>query len=241
MDEVVAAEDVNVFSLYPAFVHNEKRIFDKACLCMKIVGFAFYTTSTHACINKKSNVEWWFVSIIIVMFISICNTIRYEYAFHKKNGTIFSSGIEFKQWKMQQRPQIKYGLDLVEFIIKIGFFGKTFPPTFDIYDDATKEFSMCPLGITVLTMHTLGMFVGWTLCMMFLFCMCMHIHIDPPIALNSLNSIVIDTETECCICLDKNNKPWATVRCMHSFHATCIAEWMKQKPSCPICRSSLVV
>jgi hypothetical protein len=41
--------------------------------------------------------------------------------------------------------------------------------------------------------------------------------------------------------LDKNNKPWATVRCMHSFHATCIAEWMKQKPSCPICRSSLVV
>jgi hypothetical protein len=43
------------------------------------------------------------------------------------------------------------------------------------------------------------------------------------------------------VCLDKTNQPWITMRCAHSFHATCITEWLQQNPSCPICRSQIDV
>jgi len=47
---------------------------------------------------------------------------------------------------------------------------------------------------------------------------------------------VVYPQTECCICLDKTDQAWITMPCAHSFHYTCISEWVAHSPSCPVCR-----
>jgi len=235
----------------PAFVYTENRKFNILCLIFKISGFLFYSRTAIICIDDK--LFPWFCMVSLIMCVSICNTLRYEYAFYNIYGITFQSMDAFKEWKSQQNPHIKQILDFVEFIIKVIFFYKNFPLSFDMYDDDkdNKKFSECRFSGSLLKVHILfimGIYVVGALIFMF-------IYIDialrllfsprqpraPEILNNAVNPInalvVIDNQTECCICLDKNESPWMTARCAHSFHAECLTEWMKRNPSCPVCRT----
>jgi len=248
-----------MMSMYPAFVYDEKRKFDKLCLIFKMIGFGFYSRTAVICSNDK--LFPWFCMVSSMMLVSICNTIRYECAFYKIYGTTFQSIEVFKAWKTQQKPHIKPIFDCVEFLIKAVYLYKSFPLTFDMYDENDgKQFSVCRFSGTLLKLHILGIMAVYgigALCLMYL---CTDVALrrmssprqprDAVILNSAVNqtivqvvptAVVIDMETECCICLDKNEKPWATAQCAHSFHATCISEWMKQNPSCPVCRSRFIL
>ena len=252
---------VVMMSMYPEFVYDEKRKFNWVCLVLKMLGLGFYSATTFMCMNDKRVA--WFGMVSCGMLTSICNTIRYECAFCKINGTTFQSIEAFKAWKTQQKPHIKYMFDFVEFIIKVVYLSKSFPPIFSMHDN-NDQFSMCELGGSVLNIHILTIMAGWVLFLLFLGCLYINIlwnstpresqPRDADIlnsAVNQMNAqlvasappevaVLIDNETECCICLEKNDSPWTTSQCAHSFHATCISEWSKRNPSCPICRSTII-
>jgi len=266
-----------MMAIYPAFVYDEKRKFSKLCLLFKMMGFGYYFTTTMMCTNDKRLL--WFGMVSGMMFMSICNMIRYEYAFYKVYGTIFQSIDAFKQWKTKQKPHIKHELDFAEFLIKVVYLSRSLPPTFEIHDNDGK-FSMCELGGSVITAHILIIMSLWSLSLLFFTCIYVSsllnsrprqlLQFDQPqrdamilnAAVNARNAqnaqnarnvlniqniisaieiaVIIDNETECCICLEKNDNLWITSECAHSFHAKCISEWMKRNPSCPVCRATLV-
>ena len=44
----------------------------------------------------------------------------------------------------------------------------------------------------------------------------------------------------CAICFeDYNRNTNSTLSCKHSFHTSCIGEWLKTSPTCPCCRHIL--
>jgi hypothetical protein len=250
----LSVEDADLLRAYPAFVYDEKRKFNQLCLIFKMIGFGFYSRTAIICVNDK--LFSWFCMVSGTMFVSICNTLRYEYAFYKVYGTTFQSIDAFKSWKTQQKPHIKTVLDCVEFILKAVYFYKSLPLTFSMYDDTDdKKFSECVFCGTLLKLHVMIIMAGYSVVVLFL----TGIYTDfafrrlssprQPMDAQNQNAItavrpiaiVIDNETECCICLEKNENHWITAHCTHAFHAKCILEWEQRNQSCPICRSNLIL
>jgi hypothetical protein len=56
---------------------------------------------------------------------------------------------------------------------------------------------------------------------------------DDNISLNSL-------DTYCSVCLSSLINDISKLSCNHSFHEKCINEWLKEKNTCPLCRSSII-
>jgi hypothetical protein len=54
---------------------------------------------------------------------------------------------------------------------------------------------------------------------------------DTKIEFTSLN--------ECSICMEINYNQVIITDCNHEFHEKCLFEWMKNSPTCPICRKQL--
>ena len=50
------------------------------------------------------------------------------------------------------------------------------------------------------------------------------------------------TTTDCSICLEQTNKKGIKLSCDHSFHKSCICEWIKSScnNSCPLCRKKFI-
>ncbi|KAE8772694.1 hypothetical protein D1007_55221 [Hordeum vulgare] len=50
-----------------------------------------------------------------------------------------------------------------------------------------------------------------------------------------------DTHTSCAVCLaeyaDGDELRWLP-GCKHAFHRLCVDEWLRRRPSCPLCRTS---
>jgi hypothetical protein len=49
----------------------------------------------------------------------------------------------------------------------------------------------------------------------------------------------IDTTCSICICDFEENEPIRTLICKHAFHTQCIAQWLSDHSTCPICKASL--
>jgi len=47
-----------------------------------------------------------------------------------------------------------------------------------------------------------------------------------------------DAEKECVICQEEKRGQWRALPCAHVFHEHCVQEWLRQNPSCPVCRMS---
>jgi len=49
------------------------------------------------------------------------------------------------------------------------------------------------------------------------------------------------TNKTCCICKEeyKKLKRVTVLNCNHDFHERCISKWIKNKPTCPLCRKNI--
>ena len=50
-----------------------------------------------------------------------------------------------------------------------------------------------------------------------------------------------DDDNACCsICLNAEQEEMVKTKCAHTFHSKCLAKWVIQKTTCPMCRNSLI-
>lgn len=247
---------VGPLSFYPAFVYDEKRICNRLCLFMKMCGFVFYTAGAITCANRNDAsfmahapfITYCFM--LVGMFASICNLTRYEYAFYKKYGTIFSSIQEFKAWKLQQMPGLRHLFTVIESVILSCFFVTVWPLQFPISDenDPHSTVSICELSMTVFKIQVVTILTVYLIALVFIACMYVSIMSFPILYADAHTRATtppiesfyfVDEQTECCICLDTNANLWTMTRCAHSFHRECLSNWTQTNVTCPVCRTRL--
>ena len=53
--------------------------------------------------------------------------------------------------------------------------------------------------------------------------------------------VMNNDESSCAICIDKFERGASVIRlnCNHTFHHTCLSEWIKYKSTCPMCVADL--
>ena len=230
--------------MYPAFLYDEPRVFNKVCLFVKTMGFGLYTGGACMCViqSKQPTMFSSYCIMLVGMFASNCNTARYEYAFHKKCGTMFHSIREFHAWKTQQLPKLSYAFDVVEMLIKLYVIIAEWPLKFTTHNDETDTFSICELSMTGLKIHIIILFIIYFIAIVFGMCFYLMIQIrtnEPIETIETIETIEINEITECCICLNRNAKPWTTTRCAHKFHRDCLSTWTRISATCPVCRTNL--
>ena len=69
-----------------------------------------------------------------------------------------------------------------------------------------------------------------------------HLTPDKIDRLKKLESIDVNNTLECTICASElePNQKIGKLACGHYFHKKCVYKWLKQNPTCPICRSNCV-
>jgi Ring finger domain len=238
--------------VYSDFIYDDRRICSKIYIFFKLMGLIVYTTTLTTC-----NIPDFFIIMIVVMFISCINSMRYEYKHLSRYGTIFSSIDEFNTWKRQQWPKSRIFFSMIELGIKMGFLIRTFPPQFDFKN-------RCEIGESIFKIHIIVLFGLYIIAGIFSICIvstfyCNHysyprpviqqvINISSPIPIMLINGVNMNMNMnmnmnlneECCICLDINNiQPWSFLPCGHKFHSSCVSTWLHNHPTCPICRCDI--
>jgi hypothetical protein len=247
------------------FTYNNNRRCKKRIIFTKIAILLFNLFSIYYDYDniKKDKFFTYYLLTLLSSFLSLCNSIRYEYAYYKILGHTFRSPEEFLQWKNEQRfKNITFILIVFEQSTHLYFVINTVT-TFNV-DKTQILYSTSYLIIYVYTIliTTIMLSILIFCCLLDIFIRfvsliqnCIPNHNPNPNpnrngqqepVLNSINSIntldtviYIDDKKECCICLDKNNNEWIRTQCNHDFHKTCINDWYKTKNTCPVCRNNL--
>jgi hypothetical protein len=212
------------------FLYDNRRICSKLYVFLKFIGLIFYTISLLTCYNPD-----FFIGMIVTMFLSVINSMRYEYAHFKRYGTIFSSINEFEEWKKGLYPKSRILFSMVEFIIKIVYFVNTFPLV-------CKFRNLCQIGESIFKIHILALIISYITVTFFSIAILCFIYFPSNRQLENISLqipiLVINNQNEeCCICLDSDNtNPWSILPCGHKFHGQCISQWLSSNHTCPICR-----
>lgn len=209
------------------FLYNNRRICSKLYVFFKFIGLIFYSISLQTCYNPN-----FFIGMIVVMFLSTMNSVRYEYAHFKRYGTNFSSINEFEEWKNKLYPRSRILFSMVEFLIKIMYFVNTFPPVCEFRN-------LCQIGESIFKIHILALIISY---ITVVFCsISLLFFIYFPVNTQLENILPINNQNEeCCICLDsENTNQWSMLHCGHKFHGQCISTWLRTNQTCPICRHNI--
>jgi hypothetical protein len=212
------------------FLYDNRRICSKLYIFFKFIGLIFYGSILPTCNNHD-----FFIGMIVAMFLSVINSMRYEYAHFKRYGTIFSSINEFEEWKKELYPRSRILFSIVEISIKIVYFINTFPPVCEFRNLCQICESIFKIHVIALLMIYIIAFVS-SICFL---CSCYRYdnsHRHQTISL-PIQILVINTQNEeCCICMDIGNTSWTILPCGHKFHGHCISIWLHTNQTCPICR-----
>ena len=128
------------------FIYDDSRIYQKLYVFFKFIGLIFYSMTLRTCYKP-----YFYIGMIGAMFLSMMNSIRYEYAHFRRYGTQFLSLNEYSIWKNELRPKSKIFCATIELSIKTAYFIKTFPPQcqFD---------NLCEIGESIFKIHILFLF-----------------------------------------------------------------------------------
>ena len=213
------------------FIYDNKRICSKLYVIFKTIGLIFYAYSLTYCDNNK-----YYIGIIVAMFLSVINSMRYEYAHFKHYGTIFNSINDFEEWKNSLYPKSRIFFSMIELLIKIVYFARIFPPVC-VFNN------LCEIGESIFKIHVIIILMIYIIAVIIsIFFLCSFHNID--IAHHS-QSIIIpniilvsnNQNEECCICMDIGiTNSWSMLPCGHKFHKDCILPWIQTNHTCPICR-----
>ena len=232
--------DNNGRVVFPEFIYDDHRRWSIIYTYLKLLGLIFYTVTLHTCSKPD-----FYIIMIVVMFLSTINSMRYEYQHYKRYGTIFSSLDDFYTWKKELYPKSRIVFSTIELSIKIGFFIKIFPPQFDFRN-------LCEIGESIYKLHILGLFViyfiagAFSICIITTFCCYEYSHPNHNrrrrTVLLPIPIIIINNQTEeCCICMDiDNTQTWVILPCGHKFHGLCISSWLNNHQTCPVCRLNII-
>lgn len=233
-----------------SFIYDDNRYYSKLYVFLKVIGIVTYTATLTRC-----NSADFYIIMIVVMFLSAMNSVRYEYKHFKRHGTTFPSIDEYRVWKKELWPMSRLVFSMIELVIKLWFFIKTYPPLFEVNN-------LCNMGEAIFTIHvmTISMiyiFVGCVVTFFFLLTSCNYylerivntqpvntqvrtISLSALPALPALPALIMVNDKqneECCICLDNSkNQTWSALPCGHKFHGSCISAWLLQQQKCPVCR-----
>ena len=219
------------------FIYDDRRIYQKLYVFFKFIGLIFYSMTLRTCYKP-----YFYIGMIIAMFLSMMNNMRYEYAHFKRYETTFSSLNEYSIWKNKLWPKSKIFFAMIELSIKTAYFIKTFPPQchFD---------NICEIGESIFKIHILFLFAIYIIFGIFsiflLWTICCNNYSQRVPFINQNNTvpllISISEREECCICLDVDNiRMWSILPCGHKFHMLCISTWLRFNQTCPVCRLSVI-
>ena len=213
------------------FLYDNQRICSKLYVFFKFIGLIFYASILSTCNNPD-----FFIGMIVAMFLSIINSVRYEYAHFNRYGTIFLSINEFEEWKKELYPKSRILFSMVELVIKIVYFIRIFPPVCVFHN-------LCEIGESIFKIHVMAILMIYIIAGFFSTCiLCSFHNIDnshhQQTFSSSIQIFVINNQNEeCCICMDSDNtNPWSMIPCGHKFHKECISPWIQINHTCPICR-----
>jgi hypothetical protein len=213
------------------FIYDNRRICSKLYVVFKTIGLIFYISSLPTCDDNK-----YYIGMIVAMFLSLINSMRYEYSHFKRYGTIFLSINEFEEWKKELYPRSRILFSMVELVIKIVYFARIFPPVC-VFNN------LCQIGESIFKIHVIAILMIYIIAGFFSTCLLCSFHtIDrshnrQPISSPNLIFVINIQNEECCICMDSDNtNPWSMLPCGHKFHCQCISQWLHSNQTCPICR-----
>lgn len=213
------------------FIYDNRRMCSKLYVVFKTIGLVFYVSSLPTCDDNK-----YYIGMIVAIFLSLINSIRYEYAHFKRYGTIFYSINEFKEWKNGLYPRSRIFFSMVELVIKIVYFYRIFPPVCVFHN-------LCEIGESIFKIHVMAILMVYIIagicltCLLCIFHATDRAHRHQPISSPYLISVSNDQNEECCICMDiGGTNAWSMLACGHKFHKDCISPWIQANHTCPICR-----
>ncbi len=228
----------------PGFTYDNRRLCSKLYVFFKFIGLVFYSTTLTKCYTPD-----FYIIMLVAMFISLMNSIRYELQQYKRYKTNFSSVDEFELWKKSLWPKSRIILSVIELGIKVGFFIKTFPPEFEFKN-------LCDLGESIFKIHILLLFLLYGVVGMFSTFLLFSFYCNDCLFRQNSQSLAVlnknitlpiqilindNKNEECSICLDNDStKTWTILPCCHKFHSSCVSTWLLTHQTCPICRSNII-
>lgn len=239
--------------LHPSFVYDERRYCSKVYVFLKLMGLITYITTLTKCYNQK-----FYTTMIVFMFLSTLNNLRYEHKHLQRYGTTFSSIDEYNEWKKGLWPRSRLVFSMIELGIKVWYFINTFPPQFEFNN-------ICNIGDSIFKIHILVLLATYIFITFLIICLFPTTYrryqptniqnqnillpvVNPnpiPVPISILVPIPIlvndNHNDECCICLDNNKEQtWSILPCGHKFHNSCISTWLLRQQKCPVCRHDMV-
>jgi hypothetical protein len=149
---------------------------------------------------------------------------------------------EYESWKKNSFTNTNNLFLAIENIGKITFLYHLFP---------MEQLNLYSFSILFLQIRTILLLIILILSILYMICMRFSFNkskrtIQPILEKQAIEitqtqdtKIEFTSLNECSICMEINYNQVIITDCNHEFHKKCLFEWMKNSPTCPICRKQL--
>jgi hypothetical protein len=208
------------------FQNNYSRISQSIVIGIRLTMLLFDIFCVYSSYDsiEKDGIFMHYSATIFAVFLSILNSIRYEYNYlNSAYGRYFLTKKKYTVWKRQNSKNLTYFLGAIEYILKITFFYHSFPVR-----------DLKPYSISILLLQlNIGLFIIFVkLCIIYFvywIIKTLYNNWKYPKKYKKIND-------ECAICMEINDNYWVKTICKHEFHYDCLKEWHKYTRICPYCR-----
>ena len=183
---------------------------------------------------EKNSLFIHYCIILSTVFLSIINTIRIECMYSTE---------EYESWKKKSFTNTNNLFLAIENIGKITFLYHLFP---------IEQLNLYTFSIIFLQIRTILLLIILVISFLYMICMRFSLNkskrtIQPILEKQTTEATQVqDTKieftslNECSICMEINYNQVIITDCNHEFHEKCLFEWIKNSPTCPICRKQFV-